>query len=126
MRCATAFFITRALLTTWGRNIFPEPNRSPTTFIPRMSGPSITSIGRVTRPRASSVSCTTQVSIPSTSACASRSSTGSARHSASGFSIRAPVPLYRSAISSNRSVASGRRFWTTSSTRSSRSFGMSS
>ncbi len=39
--------MTRALLTTCGRNIFPAPNRSPTTFIPSMSGPSMTSIGRV-------------------------------------------------------------------------------
>ena len=45
-RWATAFFMTRALLTTWGRNILPAPNRSPTTFIPSISGPSITSIGR--------------------------------------------------------------------------------
>ena len=42
---ATDFFITRALFTTWGRNIFPLPNRSPTTFIPAISGPSITSSG---------------------------------------------------------------------------------
>ena len=45
-RWATAFFMTRALLTTWGRNIRPAPNRSPTTFIPAISGPSMTSIGR--------------------------------------------------------------------------------
>src|SRR5205809_483253 len=31
---ATAFFITRALFTTCGRNILPAPNRSPTTLIP--------------------------------------------------------------------------------------------
>ena len=42
IKCATAFFITRADLTTWGKNIFPEPNRSPTTFIPSIRGPSIT------------------------------------------------------------------------------------
>ena len=46
IRWATAFFITRADFTTCGRNILPEPNRSPTTFIPSISGPSITSIGR--------------------------------------------------------------------------------
>ena len=57
-RWATAFFITRALFTTCGRNIFPAPNRSPTTFIPSISGPSITSIGRSARRRASSVSST--------------------------------------------------------------------
>ena len=39
MRTATAFFMTRALLTTWGRNIRPAPNRSPTTFMPAISGP---------------------------------------------------------------------------------------
>ena len=27
VRCATAFFITRADFTTWGRNILPAPNR---------------------------------------------------------------------------------------------------
>ena len=59
IRWATAFFITRALFTTCGRNIFPAPNRSPTTFMPAMSGPSITSIGRSTSRRASSVSSTT-------------------------------------------------------------------
>ena len=47
IRCATACFITRADLTTCGRNILPEPNRSPTTFMPSISGPSITSSGRV-------------------------------------------------------------------------------
>src|SRR4028118_1875366 len=46
MRWATAFFITRALLTTCGRNIFPDPNRSPTAFMPAMSGPSMTGSGR--------------------------------------------------------------------------------
>ena len=42
IRWATAFFITRALLTTCGRNILPAPNRSPTTFMPSISGPSMT------------------------------------------------------------------------------------
>lgn len=75
IKCATAFFITRALLITWkkqlknklvkksskifteicsffskkknrkrtwGKNIFPLPKRSPTMFIPDMSGPSMT------------------------------------------------------------------------------------
>ena len=45
-RWATAFFITRALLTTCGRNILPAPKRSPTTFMPSISGPSITSSAR--------------------------------------------------------------------------------
>src|SRR5437868_10956856 len=38
--------MTRADLTTCGRNILPEPNRSPTTFMPSISGPSITCSGR--------------------------------------------------------------------------------
>ena len=58
MRTATAFFMTRALLTTWGRNIRPAPNRSPTTFIPAINGPSMTSSGRAATSRASSVSST--------------------------------------------------------------------
>ena len=45
-RCATACFITRADFTTCGRNILPAPKRSPTTFMPSISGPSITWIGR--------------------------------------------------------------------------------
>ena len=44
-RCATARFITRADLMTWGRNILPAPKRSPTTFMPSISGPSITVSG---------------------------------------------------------------------------------
>ena len=40
---ATARFITRADFTTWGRNILPAPNRSPTTRMPSMSGPSMMS-----------------------------------------------------------------------------------
>src|SRR6185437_8210943 len=46
IRWATARFITRALFTTCGRNILPEPNRSPTTFMPSISGPSMTCSGR--------------------------------------------------------------------------------
>ncbi|ETH50634.1 homocysteine S-methyltransferase [Bordetella pertussis H973] len=38
IRCATACFITRADFTTCGRNILPAPNRSPTTFMPSISG----------------------------------------------------------------------------------------
>lgn len=34
MRCATAFFMTRADLMTCGRNILPAPNKSPTTLMP--------------------------------------------------------------------------------------------
>ena len=41
--------MTRADFTTCGRNILPSPNGSPTTFMPSISGPSITSIGRPPR-----------------------------------------------------------------------------
>ena len=44
-RIATAFFITRALFTTCGRNILPAPNSSPTMFMPSISGPSMMSSG---------------------------------------------------------------------------------
>ncbi len=57
-RWPTACFITRADFTTCGRNILPAPKRSPTTFIPAISGPSITWIGRAYFCRASSVSST--------------------------------------------------------------------
>ena len=43
-RWATACFITRDF-TTWG-NILPAPNRSPTMFMPSISGPSMTMQGR--------------------------------------------------------------------------------
>ena len=56
VRYATAFFITRADLTTCGKNILPAPKRSPTTLIPAISGPSITLSGRPSLARASSVS----------------------------------------------------------------------
>jgi hypothetical protein len=52
-----AFFMTRADFTTCGRNILPDPNRSPTTFMPSISGPSMTSMG-VRRGCALSVSST--------------------------------------------------------------------
>jgi glycosyltransferase involved in cell wall biosynthesis len=62
-----------------------RPNRSPTTFMPSMSGPSITSSGRSAARRASSVSSTMNASMPSTSACVNRSCTGFSRQaSASG------------------------------------------
>ena len=80
-RWATAFFITRADFTTWGRNILPAPKRSPTMFIPSISGPSITSSGRVAAWRASSVSSRTCWSIPCTSACSRRLDTGQPRQS---------------------------------------------
>ncbi|NKA88718.1 hypothetical protein GO305_02357 [Ralstonia solanacearum] len=63
IRWATACFITRADFTTCGRNILPAPNRSPTMFMPSISGPSITWIGRPPAAkifwRTSSVSSTT-------------------------------------------------------------------
>ena len=34
-------FITRADFTTCGRNILPAPNKSPTTVMPSISGPSM-------------------------------------------------------------------------------------
>ena len=65
----------------------PAPNRSPTTFMPSISGPSMTSIGRPPRSaiccRSSSVSASTWASMPLTSAWVIRSPTGSARHSSS-------------------------------------------
>ena len=45
IRWPTDFFITRADLMTWGRNILPAPKRSPTTFMPSMRGPSMISSG---------------------------------------------------------------------------------
>jgi len=75
-RYATARFMTRADLTTCGRNIFPEPKRSPTTRMPSINGPSITSSGRAASRRASSVSSSTKSTIPRTSACSRRFPTG--------------------------------------------------
>ena len=66
---ATACFITRADFTTCGKNILPEPKRSPTTFMPAISGPSITSSGRLATRRASSVSASTKSVMPLTRAC---------------------------------------------------------
>ena len=80
---ATAFFMTRADLTTCGRNILPAPNRSPTTFMPSISGPSMTASGLPDSTRAASVSSTMNSSIPLTSACSSRFSTGQERQALS-------------------------------------------
>ncbi|MCY1239736.1 hypothetical protein D9M72_525460 [compost metagenome] len=95
-------------------------------FMPSISGPSITSIGRPPRAstcwRTSSVSSTMKVVMPCTRACARRSPTGTGcsgvPRQARFSSFFAPPPLKRSAISSRRSVESSRRFRTTSSTRS--------
>ena len=121
IRWATACFITRADFTTCGRNILPWPNRSPTMFMPSISGPSITLIGRPPAAsiaaRASSVSSTMKLVMPCTSAWARRFSTGWLRHSRFSSFLAAPV-LNLSATSSSRSVESSRRFRITSSTRS--------
>ncbi len=127
-RYATACFMTRADLTTCGRNIFPSPNRSPTTFIPSISGPSITSIGRVACWRASSVSCSINSVMPLTSEYSRRLFTSHERHSACWALAVSSVllPRYFSASSSKRSVPSSRRLRITSSTASRSSAGRSS
>ena len=106
-RCATACFITRAHFTTCGRNILPAPNRSPTTFMPSISGPSITWIGpRVlaAAPPRCPRRCTSVM--PLTSACDRRSSTVPARQARS--SLRpSPCALTRLGELTSRSVASG-------------------
>ena len=104
-RYATAFFIARALLTTCGRNILPAPNSSPTTFMPSISGPSITSSGRGYCCRASSTSASMKSVMPWTSACDSRSWTGADRQARS-CSRFVPPPLTVAANSTSRSVAS--------------------
>ena len=107
IRCATACFMTRADFTTCGRNILPSPNRSPTTFMPSISGPSITSIGRPPRAaifwRTSSVSSTMKAVMPCTSACDRRASTEAARQARSS-SFLAPEPFTVSANCTRRSV----------------------
>ncbi len=113
-RYATDFFITRALFTTCGKNILPEPNKSPTTFMPAINGPSITSSGLTYFWRASSVSWSMWSTIPFTSACESRSSTVPLRHSSSTTSAL-PFCFTESA-----------NLTSTSSTNSSRSLGISS
>merc|ERR1719420_1786513 len=133
MRWATAFFITRADLMTCGRNILPEPNRSPTTFIPSMSGPSMMCRGRGYSPdvRHTSTSGTMNVSMPRIRACSMRFGTGASRQSqfCAAFSPPppAPSPFRRTSVglhlgssvpanSSMRSVALEQRFSRTSST----------
>ena len=119
--------MTRADFTTCGRNILPDPNRSPTTFMPAISGPSITSSGLLAALRAASVSASMYSLMPCTSACVSRSSTGASRQARSfSFDFGPPSPLYLPATSSSRSVASGRRLRITSSHSSRSSGSMSS
>ena len=114
VRMATLFFITLALLTTCGKNIFPLPKRSPTTFIPSINGPSITSKGFGYFCLASSVSVSIKSVIPLTSEWVNLSSTVPSRQAAfltSPFSLAFTV----SAKFNNLSVASSRRFKITSS-----------
>ena len=61
----------------------PAPKRSPTTFMPSISGPSITWIGRSYCCRASSVSSTMNCVMPFTSACTRRSCTVPLRQASS-------------------------------------------
>src|ERR1700733_10703028 len=95
----TAFFMTRADLTTCGRNILPAPNRSPTTFMPSMSGPSITSSGRLDLSRASSVSSRTNSSRPLTNACFWGSPPGGLSHSHSAGGPLEPCGYLQQAFS---------------------------
>ena len=124
-RYTTAFFITLALLTTCGRNILPEPKRSPTIFIPSINGPSITSIGLEYFCLTSSVSSTMNSTIPFTIACFNLSPAGAFRHS-SFFSSLLPFPFIDLANSINLSVESGLLLRRTSSTLSKNSLGISS
>ena len=96
---ATLCFITRALFTTCGRNILPEPKSSPTCFMPSMSGPSITCSGVPQTSRASRVSASICSVMPLTSACARRSCTLRVRQSAClrGAAAGAPAPAFLSA-----------------------------
>ena len=108
--------------TTCGRNILPAPKRSPTTFMPSISGPSITWIGRaVLAPRLLGVlddevamPLHQRVREPLLDAC--RRATRGPRLA----SLRLRLDTSRR-TSTRRSVASGRRLSTTSSTRSRRS-----
>ena len=124
IRYATAFFITRADFTTCGRNILPSPNKSPTTFIPSIKGPSITLNGLSNICLASSVSWSMNSTIPLTKACSSLLVTSIDRQASSTFFSLA-FPFTLSAKSKRRSVASSRLFNKTSSTRSRSSLGIS-
>ena len=79
---ATLFFITLALFTTCGKNIFPAPNKSPTWFMPAISGPSMTSKGSLYCNLASSVSASIKSVIPLIKECANLSSTVPSLHAA--------------------------------------------
>jgi hypothetical protein len=110
VRCATAFFITRADFTTCGRNILPAPNRSPTTPIPSISGPSITSSGRPSFTRASSASarCTRRFPSPARAQSAPQPCRCAIPRPSFRFSTApAPAAFSFSPCSTSRSVASG-------------------
>ena len=116
--------MTRADLTTCGRNIFPSPNKSPTTFIPSIKGPSITFNGLTNSRRAASVSSMIKSKIPFTKACSIRLATGADLHASLTTSFLS-ADLTVSAKSSSRSVASSLRSNNTSSTRSNNSLSIS-
>jgi hypothetical protein len=88
------------------------------------------SSGRGYSLRAASVSRSMKASMPFTSACDSRCATGASRQARSSFASVFDAPpcsaFSASAKVTSLSVASGRRFKSTSSTRSSKSFGISS
>jgi hypothetical protein len=65
--------MTRALFTTWGRNILPAPKRSPTSFMPSISGPSITAQRPAELGERLEASADHVLVMPCTSACRSRS-----------------------------------------------------
>ncbi len=64
-------------------------SRSPTIFMPSISGPSMTSSGRPSAWRASSASCSMKSTTPCTSACASRSPTVPCAPGQVGLALRA-------------------------------------
>jgi hypothetical protein len=79
--------VVLADFTTCGRNIFPDPKRSPTTDIPSISGPSITSSGVSKSLLASSTSSSMNSTIPLTKECRSRSFMPFSLHSSSSSSL---------------------------------------
>src|SRR5690606_8352956 len=76
-----------------GSHVVPAPHRSPTTFMPSISGPSITSSGRAACWRASSVSSTTYWSIPCTSEWVRRARTSPSRQARSSTFFSPFLPL---------------------------------
>ena len=123
---ATLFFITLALFTTCGKNIFPNPNKSPMMFIPSIRGPSITSNGFGSFCLASSVSASINSVIPLINACFSLSSTAPCLHSPCPLSlVPCPLSLTVSANAINFSVAwfSSLFLFNITSSQSSRSVG---